>query len=342
MSARGWRSFAALALLSAIAATYWRAGHRRASSKPRDDSKRIALVFDVGGRGDKSFNDAAYAGLERAKAELGVRTAYIEPSSGEERESALRMFAAAGYDLVIAVGFVFSSDVDRVSADMPRARFACVDYSPGPHGVPPNVAALSFREEEGSFLVGALAGRRSKTGKLGFVGGMRGPLIRRFELGYTYGVKSACPHCDVDIAYAGASPEAYRDPAKGKTLAEGQISRGVDIIFHASGATGHGVFEAAREAHASAIGVDVDQYDEAPGVVITSMLKRADVAVYNVIRELQQGVFKPGLQVAGAREGAIDYVHEGPHAASLSPELIEQVEGFRQKLLRGEIVVPRE
>ncbi len=303
---------------------------------------RVGLVFDVGGRGDKSFNDAAYAGLERAAADYGVATAYVEPVSGDERESALRMFASSGVDLVIAVGFVFSSDVDRVARDMPNSRFACVDYAPSSEGVPPNVAALGFREEEGSYLVGALAGLRSQTHKVGFVGGMRGPLIRRFEVGYAQGVHDACPMCEVEVAYAGASPEAYRDPAKGKTLTLAQISMGVDIVFHASGATGHGVFEAAREGHISAIGVDVDQHDEAPGVVVSSMLKRADVAVHDVIRDVVINKFRAGMVVAGVREGAVDYVHSGPHASQLSPELIAQVEMFREKVLREETHVARE
>ncbi len=333
--------FVAAAALAGVLLVYGLSG-RPQPARASDKRLRVALIFDVGGRGDKSFNDSAYAGLERAAHDYGVETSYVEPVSGDERESALRMFASAGFDLVIAVGFVFTSDVDRVARDMPYVHFACVDYASSGNSVPPNVAALGFREEEGSYLVGALAGFRSQSHKVGFVGGMRGPLIARFEKGFAQGVREACSACEIDVAYAGATPEAYRDPAKGKTLAEGQISRGVDVIFHASGATGHGVFEAAREGNISAIGVDVDQADEAPGVVISSMLKRADVAVHDVIRDTVNGAFQSGLVVSGVREGAVDYVHTGPHAAVLSPELIASVERLREKLVRGETLVVRE
>src|SRR5262249_28074090 len=158
--------------------------------------------------------------------------------------------------------FIFSSDIDEVARAYPNIRFAGVDYAPSPKGIPSNVAALSFREEEGSFLVGAVAGYMSKTGHLGFVGGMTGPLIRKFELGYEAGVKAAGPTCVVHAAYAGTTPDAFRDPAKGEALANAQIAAGSDILYHASGATGHGVFEAAKAAHVRVIGVDKDQYDE--------------------------------------------------------------------------------
>lgn len=301
---------------------------------------RVGLVFDVGGRGDKSFNDAAYAGLVRAERELGVAVRYLEPSSSEDRESALRLFAAQGFDLVIGVGFIFSSDVDEVARAYPNVHFACIDYFAGPGGIPPNVAALAFREEEGSFLVGGAAGLLTKTRHVGFVGGMTGPLIRKFEAGYEAGVKTTCPSCVVHAAYAGTTPDAYRDPAKGKALTISQIGSGADVVYHASGATGHGVFEAAREAKALAIGVDADQHDEMPGTVVTSMVKRADVAVYETIRAVHERRFVPGMKVFGLAEGGIDWVHEGPHAAGIPADVKTRVEALRADVASGKVTVP--
>jgi len=301
---------------------------------------RIGLVFDVGGRGDKSFNDAAFLGMSRAERELGVEASYLEPSSTEDREAALRLFAARGLDLVIGVGFIFSSDIDAVARAYPDVRFAGVDYFAGPNGVPPNVAALAFREEEGSFLVGALAGFMSKSKHVGFVGGMTGPLIRKFEAGYIAGVSAGCPDCVVHAAYAGTTPDAFRDPAKGKALANAQIAAGSDVIYHASGATGHGVFEAAADAKKLAIGVDADQYDEMPGTVVSSMIKRADVAVFDTIRDVVEGRFTGGTKVFGLADDGVDYVHDGPHAAGIPDDVKRRVEALRADVVAGRVIVP--
>ena len=263
--------------VTATATNFVPARHHQPAMK--SGALRVGLVFDIGGRGDKSFNDAAYAGLTRAQRELGVDAQYLEPASSEDRESALRLFAAQGLDLVVGVGFIFSSDVNAVAHDYPAVRFACVDYAPMGQAIPQNVVGIAFKEEEGSFLVGAVAGLLTKSHKVGFVGGMQMPLIERFETGYKLGVASVCPSCEFFSAYAGASPEAFKDPAKGKAIALSQVGKGVDIVYHASGATGRGVFEGAREGKALAIGVDSDQHDEMPGVVVTSMVKRVDVAL---------------------------------------------------------------
>ena len=301
---------------------------------------RIGLVFDVGGRGDKSFNDAAYEGLLRAQKELGVTIEFLEPASSEDRESAMRLFAARGFDLVVGVGFIFSTDVDRVAGDFPAVHFACVDYAPPPRGAPPNVAGLAFREEEGSYLVGGVAGSLSRTRHVGFVGGMRGPLIRKFEAGYEAGVKAVCPECTVHSAYIGTSPDAFKDPAKGKALAIAQIGAGADVLYHASGASGHGVFEAAHDARRLAIGVDADQYAEMPDAVVTSMVKRADVSVFDTIRAVTERRFVAGMHVFGVKDGAIDYVHDGPHAALLAPGTIARVEELRREVVAGRVIVP--
>lgn len=328
-------------VLVAIAATFLPArrvaeGHAR-SGAPR---ARVGLVFDVGGRGDKSFNDAAFLGVSRAERELGVEASYLEPSSTEDREAALRLFAARGFDLVIGVGFIFSSDIDAVARVYPNVRFAGVDYASGPAGPPANVAAIAFREEEGSFLVGALAGAMSRSKHVGFVGGMAGPLIRKFEVGFVAGTNAACPTCVVHAAYAGTTPDAFRDPAKGKALANAQIAAGSDVIYHASGATGHGVFEAAKSANIRAIGVDADQYDEMPETVVTSMIKRGDVAVFEIVRDVVDGHFRGGMRVFGLAEGGVDYVHEGPHAAGIPDDVKRRVEDLRADVVAGRIHVP--
>lgn len=310
---------------------------------------RVGLVFDVGGRGDKSFNDAAYAGLAQARTELGSSIEYVEPTDAEDRVSALRLFAARGFSLVIGVGFMFSRDVDEVARDYPNVKFACVDYAPsgpGPHGEPPevpaNVVGLGFREEEGTYLIGAAAALSSTTKHVGFVGGMDIPLIRKFERGYRAGVMAVCPTCDVTVAYAGSTPNAFRDPARGEALASAQFANGVDVIFHASGTTGHGVFVAAQRLRKFAIGVDADQYDEMPEVVLTSMIKRVDVAVFETIRAVGQGQFPrgtSGVRVFSLADHGIDWVSSGPHARHLRPEVITRVEALRQQIAAGTVVV---
>jgi basic membrane protein A len=332
------------ALLVAMAATATmilpgRRLHRPALVGP-GAGLRVGLVFDVGGRGDKSFNDASYGGLRRAERELGVTTEILEPASSEDREAAMRLFAARGFDLVVGVGFIFSSDIDRVARDFPAVKFTCVDYAARPEGPPPNVAGLAFREEQGSFLVGAVAGLLSATQHVGFVGGMQTPLVRKFEAGYRAGVRAVCPACTVHAAYAGTTPEAFKDPATGKAIAIAEIASGADVLYAAAGATGHGVFEAAHDAGCMAIGVDADQYDEMPGTVVTSMVKRADVAVFDVIRATAEGHFAGGMHVFGVADGALDYVHEGPHATRLPLPVIARVESLRQRIASGSLDVP--
>jgi len=315
----------------------------RVAPKGPYSALRVGLVFDVGGRGDKSFNDAAYAGLERARRELGVQAELIEPSGAEDREAALRLFGARGFDLVVGVGFIFSTDVTVTARDFPKTRYACVDYTPPEDGIiPANVRGLGFREEEGSFLVGAAAGLMSKHGQVGFVGGMDIPLIHRFEAGYRAGVLHVCPSCTVHVGYAGTTPDAFRDPAKGKAVAISQIAAGADIIYHAAGTTGHGVFEAARDMGALAIGVDSDQHDEMPGTVVTSMVKRVDVAVFDTIQALGQGDFASGIRSFGVAEDGVGYVSEGPHAAAIPAEVRLRVDALKAEIAAGRITVPRE
>lgn len=318
---------------------------RRDASARGAGGFRVGLVFDVGGRGDKSFNDLSFAGLQRAQNELSVYAEFVEPNGAEDREAALRLFAARGFDLVIGVGFIFSRDVDEVARAHPRTRFACVDYAPPftPGAtVPGNVTGLAFREHEGSFLVGAVAGLTSKTKHVGFVGGMDIPLIHKFDAGYRAGVAAVCPTCVVHVAYSGTTPDAFRDPAKGKAIALAQIAAGSDVLFHASGSTGLGVFRAARDAGVLAIGVDADQWDEAPGTILTSMTKQADVSVFDAIAAAKRNELGAGMRVLGLAENGVDYVHQGPHGALIAPEVRARVEALRRDVIAGRIVVPSE
>jgi basic membrane protein A len=330
---------AALLVAAALAATWALPARHPEEGRTTAGRMRVGLVFDVGGRGDKSFNDASYDGLVRAERELGVATEVLEPASSEDREAAMRLFAARGFDMVVGVGFIFSSDIARVAKDFPAVKFACVDYFPPPEGPPPNLVGLAFHEEQGAFLVGAVAGLLTRSQHVGFVGGMLTPVVQRFETGYRQGVAAICPGCEVHVAYAGTTPEAFKDPATGKAIAIAEIAAGADVLFHASGSTGHGVLEAAHDAHRLAIGVDADQYDEMPGTVVTSMIKRADVAVFDTIRAAKEGRFKGGMRVLGVADGGLDYVHEGPHARELPPGVVEKVEELRREIASGERVV---
>jgi basic membrane protein A len=317
-----------------------------AATPPAGDAVDVGVVFDMGGRGDKSFNDGAYLGAERAAKELGARIRFIEPGEGSDREAGLRLLAAEGMDLVIGVGFIFTDDLTQLAKEYPNTRFAGVDYSVATDKdgkvipPPPNLAALKFREEEGSFLVGALAGLVSRSRKVGFVGGMNFPLIHKFEMGYKAGVKAVCPDCEVIAQYAGVTPEAFRNPGKGKELALSQYQQGVNVIFHASGSTGLGVFEAARQTGKLAIGVDADQYNEAPGYVLTSMVKGVDNATFDVIKRVKEGRFKGGLYQYGLAENGVGYVYDANNEKLIPPDVRERLEKLKQEIIAGRIKVP--
>jgi len=303
----------------------------------------IGLVFDVGGKNDKSFNEAAWRGLYRAKLELGVNIQYIEPTEGADREAALRALAAHGVDLVIGVGFIFGPDLERLAQQFPAVHFAGVDYSPSQGlGTLPNLVGLRFREHEGSFLVGAIAGLVTRTHTVGFVGGMKIPLIRKFEAGYEAGVHRVCPACRVVGAYAGTEPKAFADPSLGEELASAQYGQGADIIFHAAGKTGDGVFAAARQRGAKAIGVDSDQFDAAPCCIVTSMIKRVDVAVLDVVKDIIAGKFKGGLLELGLAEHGVGFVADERNKAMLPIEVVEQVNRLSADIVSGKIKVPQQ
>ena len=322
------------------------AGAGAAGAPVGADALDAGVVFDVGGRGDKSFNDGAFLGATRAQRELGARIRYVEPGEGSDREAGLRLLAAENMDLVTGVGFIFSDDLTQLAREYPRVRFAGVDYALATDSLgrtvapPPNLLALKFREEEGSFLVGALAALVGGSKRLGFVGGMDVPLIHKFEAGYRAGVLHVCPDCRVVAQYAGVTPEAFKNPGRGKELALSQYQSGVNVIFHASGSTGLGVFEAARATGKKAIGVDADQHGEAPGFVLTSMVKRVDEAVFDALRLVKAGQFQGGVRVLGLKERGVDYVYDERNRHLIPAAARARVEALRDSIIAGHIKVP--
>ena len=319
------------------------AGCARKSEAPRSAGApfKVGLVFDVGGRGDKSFNDAAYAGLERAKRELGADYVTLETGEGTDREAQLRQLAAGDAQVIFGVGFLFSDDIKTLAREFPQKKFACVDFTVVPgETLPPNLLALKFREEQGSYLVGALAGLLTRTHTVGFVGGMEIPLIKKFEAGFRAGVKAVNPRATVIVKYAGNTGAAFKDPTKGKELALAEYHAGADIIFHASGSTGLGVFEAARENHKLAIGVDSDQYGEAPGFILTSMVKRVDTAVFSIIRDLKAGHWQGGVRVFGLGEDGVGWVYDEHNRALIPDPVKAKVDSLEREIVAGRIAVP--
>jgi len=320
---------------------------RNSTAAAARDAVKVGIVLDVGGLGDKSFNDGAYRGAQMAEKELGAQIRLIEPGEGSDREAGLRLLAAEHMDLDIGVGFIFTDDVTQLAREYPNVNFAVVDYAVGtdkagnPIPPPPNVAALKFKEEEGSFLVGALAALvNDPNKKVGFVGGMDVPLIQKFEAGYKAGVKYVCPECTVVSQYAGVTPEAFRNPGKGKELALNQYNQGVTTIYHASGSTGLGVFEAARQTGKFGIGVDADQYSEAPGRVVTSMVKGIDVAVFDAIRRVKDGTFKGGIFTFGLAQNGVGYVYDEHNRALIPDSVRTRVEQLKAEIIAGKIIVP--
>lgn len=330
---------AALALV-AVLGVAWAIGPAQGAGAAK---KRVGMVYDVGGKGDLSFNDMAYAGLSKAAKDFAgkVDTKDLEPAAGgENREELLRLLAGEKYDLIFGIGFLFTDSITRVAKAFRGVNFAIVD---GFIDKEPNVASLLFKEQEGSFLVGAAAALKSKTGKIGFVGGMKIPLIEKFEAGFVAGAKYVNPKIEVYSDYAGTTGEAFRDPVKGKELATAQYDRGADIIYHASGGTGIGVFEAAVAKKKWAIGVDADQSLTAKAdqraQILTSMMKRVDVAVYSTIKALAEGKYRAGIQSFGLKEGGVGYAVNEYNKALIS-DIVPRLEALKKDIISGKIKVP--
>jgi basic membrane protein A and related proteins len=304
----------------------------------RDESGgklRVGIVFDIGGKDDKSFNAAAWQGVKRAKEELGIFLRDVEPGDPTSIEPSMRAFAERGYDLIIGVGFAQAPIMNDVANDYPNLKFAIID------GVIdlPNVASLIFKEHEGSFLVGMIAARTTKTGKVGFVGGMDIPLIHKFETGYAEGARYANPKIQVFENYVGVTDAAWNNPGKGKELAKAQIERGADVIFQAAGNSGLGVFDAAEEMNKLAIGVDSNQNWVKPGFILTSMIKRVDVSVFNSVKDIVEGHFKGGIHELGLENDGIGYALDDYNRNLIPQSLLDEVERAKQDIIAGRIKV---
>ena len=299
------------------------------------DAATPALVYDLGGKFDKSFNEAAYNGAERFKAETGVEYREFEVQNESQREQALRNFARRGYSPIIAMSFSQQAPLEKVAAEFPDIKFAIVDAVVDL----PNVRSIVFREEQGSYLVGVLAAMASKTGKIGFVGGMDIPLIRRFACGYVQGAKAANPDIEIFQNMTGDTGAAWNDPVKGGELAKSQIDRGAEVVYHAAGGTGVGVLRAAADAGKLGIGVDSNQNHLHPGSVLTSMLKRVDNAVYAPFKDAHDGKFTAGVQTLGLAEEGVGWALDDNNKGLITPEMQKAVEEAQAKIASGEIKV---
>ncbi|MGL6066964.1 MAG: BMP family lipoprotein [Cetobacterium sp.] len=295
---------------------------------------RVGIVLSTGGLGDKSFNDAAYRGLELAKKDLGIEFKYVEPATPAEDEEFLREYAEAGYDLIIATGFQMTESARTVAADYEDVKFLMIDDVVDL----PNVKSLIFKEEEGSFLVGAIAGLMTKTNAVGFVGGMENPLIKKFEVGFKQGAEYVNPGVKFFSVYT-TGPNPFNDPVRGKENAISEINQGADVIYHAAGGTGMGVIAAAKEKKVFAIGVDSNQDGVAPGTVLTSMLKNVDVGVYDTVKALQKGEFLAGLSIYGAKENGVGVTEFEFTKDIIGAEKLQKFEEIKAKLMAGEIKV---
>ena len=354
---RGVRGVRVAALLVALGLTAAACGggddNQGASSGGGDqaEAKKVGVVYDIGGRGDKSFNDSAYAGLQAAQKEQGdkLQAKDVEPNpDGSNRKELLDGLADEGYGLIFGIGFLFSEDIAKSAKENPDTQYAVIDgFDPLCTEKGKNLLCIGFQEEQGSFLVGAAAALKTKSNVVGFVGGQEGDLIKKFQAGYEAGVKYIADQkgkkVKVLVDYAGNTPEAFRNPAKGKELALKQISEGADVIYHASGGTGAGVIATAADKKIYAIGVDSDQSltasPEEQKWILTSMLKRVDNAVQQTIAAYVNGTETGGLKTFGLKDGGIDYA-QNQYNKELLGDIPTTLDELKQKIIDGEIKVP--
>jgi basic membrane protein A len=342
MSHRGLRVAAVLVGLVLVVAACGGSG-KSSSTTTTTGSIRVGLVYGAAGRGDQGFNDAAYAGLTKARQQLGVQTQDLEPSkSGDDREALLRTLAGGGYTLIIGVGAEFADPIKKVAADYPNLRFAIVDDDTDQSA---NITDLVFAEEQGSYLVGAAAALTSKSGRLGFLGGVHSDLIKKYEAGFVAGAQKENPAATVDVKYISEPPDlsGFSDPAKANAIALAQYQGGADVIFHAARASGTGVFSAAAAATPNvwAIGDDADQYKAAAAggqsKILTSMIKRVDVAVFDAIRDFQTGTLKSGDVRYDLRSDGLAFATSG---GFLTSDVIAKLNDLKRQIISGQIVVP--
>ncbi len=297
---------------------------------------RVGLVLERSGKDDKSFNASAYQGLKRAEKELGVTTKTVEAPDNAAYESLQRAFAEKKFDLIVAVGFHQLESIKKNAARFPNQKFLLVDED----AKAPNVRSVMFEEHEGSYLVGALAAMHAPGGKVGFIGGMDVPLIRRFETGYAAGAKKMNSKAQVLSNYLGVTGEAWNNPPKAKELALDQFNRGAEVIFVAAGNSGVGVFDAAAERKKLAIGVDSNQNWLKPGFILTSMLKRVDEAVFDSVKLFKEGKFTTGLIRYGVKTKGVDYSLDEHNARLVTDSDKKQLEQLRADIVKGKIKVP--
>jgi basic membrane protein A len=312
---------------------------------------RVGVALDIGGLGDKSFNDAANAGVQQAIEEGLISQDSVElleaNATGSNRDENVVNLADQGFNLIIGVGFAFSEGIAELAPDYEEQNFAIVDgFANAVNEELTNVADLTFAEHEGSYLVGIAAGMQTESQTVGFLGGQEGTgLIERFQAGYEAGVEAACPDCEVLVEYIGDSTQAFVDPTRGEALSASMYDQGADVIYHAAGQSGLGLFAAADDADQWAIGVDSDQYTlladnpEQQEHILTSMLKRVDTAVYDAINQAVNGSFEPGFQVFGLAEEGVDYADSSP---ALSEEIKAEMDAAKEAIIAGEITVPEE
>lgn len=342
------RNFLSLVLITAAAFFVSSCGTR--TEARRDCRIKVGIVFDIGGKNDRSFNAAAWEGVQRAERELPICLYDVEPGNPTSIEPAMRAFAEKNFDLIVGVGFAQGPIMQKVADDYPNIKFAIIDgviFEKDGKTPKQNVASLVFREHEGSYLVGMIAAAKSKTGVLGFVGGMDIPLIHRFETGYEEGARAVNPNVRVIDNYVGVTDAAWNNPGKGKELALSQISQGADVIFTAAGNSGLGAFDAVEqygknaqgEANRFVIGVDSNQNGVKPGFVLTSMVKRVDNAVYDVVKEVLSGKFEGGFHVFGLDKDGVAYAMDNFNQPLIPPDVIQRVEQAKGKIVAGEIKV---
>lgn len=304
------------------------------TEEPAEPALKVSMVTDVGGVKDQSFNQSAWEGLEKAKADLGIEVGYIESKQDADYEPNLETLVDGENDLIWGVGFKMADAILAAAANYPDQKYAIIDQDYG-DATPTNVLGVLFKEEEPSYLVGLIAGKMSTTNKIGFIGGMDVPVINRFRFGFLAGVKAANPDAVVDVQFV----NAFNDPAKGKAVANQMYASGVDIIFHAAGDSGNGAIEAAKEQNKWVIGVDRDQNDLAPDNVISSAVKRVDNALYMVSKDLMDGTFPGGTTlVFGLAEGGVDIAPTS--SKNVPADILEYVEAEKQKIINKEITVP--
>jgi basic membrane protein A len=294
-----------------------------------------AVIFDMGGKFDKSFNEAAYNGAEKFKSETGISYLEFEVTQEAQREQAMERMAGRGAKIVVVVGFQNATPLEKIAKDYPDTKFTIIDSVVDL----PNVQSVTFKEHEGSFLVGMAAVMASKTGKVGFVGGMDIPLIRNFQFGYEQGVKHASGSASVLANYTGTTPAAWNDPARGGELAIGQFDQGADVVYAAAGATGLGVLQAAADKGKLSIGVDSNQNHLHPGSVLTSMLKRVDVAVYKAFKGAQDGSWQAGAQSLGLKEDGVGYALDENNRQLITADMEKKLEETKASIIAGQLEV---